>query len=177
MIGRVIISVALGFGLLCISTVSAKACGFAYGSVGFPAGWECGCPGFFLMGPPLGLGPGYPGLRPPFPAFAYPAIYPPVPETPPVAVYTIVPGNRFRSEQPEEPSPPATSTMQSAIGRDFRRPAPPPAPSLDEELAGSSQFNIYIARRCYQGGCHEIDPSVALSPDPQPGIIFWTPRN
>jgi hypothetical protein len=180
MMRKVIICLALGSGSLWIFAASAKGCGFGY--AGFvPYSWGSCSPGFFRVGVPLGPGLGYPGILHPFSGFRYfgfyPGIYPSPPQTPPIAVYTITPGYRIRRGQPEAPSGPITrgrpddqpGKAQAVAGRGFRQPAPAPV--------GEAQYGNYVPRLCYQGECRDIDPSVALSPDPPPGIIVWEPRD
>ncbi len=177
MMRKLIICLALGFGSLWISTIPVKACGFGYPGFVFPYGWGCYCLGFWSMGAHLGLGPGYPGLRPPFSGFGfYPDRYPPPPRTPPIAVYTIIPGHRVRNAQLEAPSGPIVSNSQpgsdqTGAGPEFRRPAS----ALNVEANEGTRPNRYVPKLCSQGECHKVDPSIALSPDLPPGIILWEP--
>jgi hypothetical protein len=181
---KVLISLALGYGILFVSSALAKGEGLRHEGPVFPSGLRCFCPGFFVGGTHLGFGPGYPGLQPPFSIFDHCGFYPgryrlPL-RIPTVTVYTIRPSSRIIAERRHIPSRPIprddsqslASSAEAAAGRDFPRPVP----VLNNSARNDAQFNNYIPKRCYRGECHIIKPEEALSSDRPPGIIIWEPR-
>ena len=184
MMRKVIITLALGFGILYAYSALAKEGRIRYSGFVFPSNCGCFYSGFFGVGTHLGLGPGYPGLQPPLSIFNHYGFYPGRYRLPlrksPVMVYTIKPLSRIHSGQrhtpsvtmPKDNSQDKPNPIQAAVGRDFRRTAP----ALADEANNKAQFNNYIPRRCYRGECYEISPDEALSSDAPPGIIIWEPK-
>ncbi len=171
--------------MLWASTASAKECGIRHGGFVFPYGWGCFYSGFFGVGTHLGLGSGYPGLKPPFTGFGHLGYYPgryrlPL-RIPPVIVYTLRPVSRINSGHREVSSgpiargtlPDQTSPAQAVVGRGFQGPAP----SLDEEAKNGAQFDTYIPLHCYRGECYSVNSLEALPSDYPLGIIIWEPKN
>jgi len=176
--------ISLTIGILA-STASAQECYIPYSGFVFPFNCGCCCFGFFFPGTHLGLGPGYPGVAPPFPTpnccSFYPGRYPSQLRTPPIASYALGPVTRNRDGQRNAPSGPIARDdsldqphpVRVLAGHGYRKS--PPAPR--EEINKTAHIDGYISRRCYQGECSAIKPEEALSSDATPGIIVWEPEN